>query len=154
MLHHVCVVPDVLPLAGKRSERFTKGDVRRSRDRHQQTADGLPQTGHQVRRSGTSGRCIWSGLWSVMCSGRCFISAVRVPSCLTICAACPGAEREAFRDVCISSLFTPLVPRMPHFLLRDKRNRKRGIRGQVETTALRPGLDIVSAHQVFVQTCE
>lgn len=32
---------------------------------------------------------------------RCFISAVRVPSCLTICAACPGAEREAFRDLCI-----------------------------------------------------
>lgn len=32
-------VSDVLSLVRKRSERFTQGDVRRSRDRHSQTAD-------------------------------------------------------------------------------------------------------------------
>lgn len=42
-------VVDVLSLVRKRSERFTEGDVRRCRDCHSQTADWLPQTGHQVR---------------------------------------------------------------------------------------------------------
>lgn len=44
------VVLDVLPLVRERPERVAQGDVGRSRDRHSQTADRLPQTGHQVRR--------------------------------------------------------------------------------------------------------
>lgn len=44
------VVLDVLPLVRERPERVAQRDVGRSRDCHSQTADRLPQTGHQVRR--------------------------------------------------------------------------------------------------------
>lgn len=43
------VVLDVLPLVRECPERVAQGDIGRSRDCHSQTADRLPQTGHQVR---------------------------------------------------------------------------------------------------------
>lgn len=40
--------PDILSLAGELAEGFTKGNDGRSHPGHTQTADGLPQAGHEV----------------------------------------------------------------------------------------------------------